>query len=149
MNLIRYTYPRTTALVPAFGRSPWNGLESEINRLFETTLNDLAAPALETRFPVDLYEDKDNAYVRAELPGLAREDIGIELVDGYLSVNGTRKVTDDDGKVTESLSLNRSIAVPEGVQADKVSAAFENGVLTVTLPKREEIKPKKITIEIK
>ena len=149
MNLIRYTYPRTTALVPAFGRSPWNGLESEIDRLFETALGDSAAPASEHRFPVDLYEDKENTYVRAELPGLAREDISIEVVNGYLSINGTRKVTDDDGKVTESFSLNRSIAMPETVQTDKVSAAYENGVLTVTLPKREEVKPKKITIEIK
>ena len=149
MNLIRYSYPHTTALVPAFGRSPWNGLESEIDRLFETALGDFATPALEHRFPVDLYEDKENTYVRAELPGLAREDISVEMVNGYLSIDGTRKVTDDDGKVTESFSLNRSIAVPETVQADKISAAYEHGVLTVTLPKREEIKPKKITIEIK
>jgi HSP20 family protein len=149
MNLIRYTYPRTTSLVPAFGRSPWNGLESEIDRLFETAMGEVAAPAFEHRFPVDLYEDKDNTYVRAELPGLAREDINVEMVDGSLSLNGTRKVTDDDGKVTETFSLNRSIAIPEAVQADKVTAAYENGILTVTLPKREEAKPKKVTIEIK
>ena len=149
MNLIHYTYPRTTSLVPAFGRSPWNGLESEMDRLFETTLGEFAAPAFEHRFPVDLYEDDDNTYVRAELPGLAREDINIEMVNGYLSLNGTRKVTDDDGKVTETFSLNRSIAIPEAVQADKVTAAYENGILTVTLPKREEAKPKKVTIEIK
>lgn len=149
MNLIRYSYPRTTSLVPVFGRSPWNGLESEIDRLFETAMGDFASPAFEHRFPVDLYEDKENTYVRAELPGLAREDISIELVNGYLSINGTRKVTDDDGKVTEAFSLSRSIAVPEGVQADKVSATHENGILNVTLPKREEAKPKKVTIEIK
>lgn len=149
MNLIRYTYPRTTSLVPAFGRSPWTGLESEIDRLFETAMGEFATPAFEHRFPVDLYEDKDNTYVRAELPGLTREDINIEMVDGYLSLNGNRKVTDDDGKVTETFSLNRSIAIPEAVQADKVTAAYENGILTVTLPKREEAKPKKVTIEIK
>jgi len=135
--------------VPAFGRSPWTGLESEIDRLFETAMGEFATPAFEHRFPVDLYEDKDNTYVRAELPGLTREDINIEMVDGYLSLSGNRKVTDDDGKVTETFSLNRSIAIPEAVQADKVTAAYENGVLTVTLPKREEAKPKKVTIEIK
>jgi HSP20 family protein len=149
MNLIRYSYPRTTALVPAFGRSPWNGLESEINRLFESAISDFASPAFEHRFPVDLYEDKNNTYVRAELPGLVRDDINVEMVDGYLSINGTRKVTDDDGKVSETYSLNRSIAIPETVQADKVSATYENGILTVTLPKREEAKPKKVTVEIK
>jgi len=149
MNLIRYSHPRTTSLVPAFGRSPWTGLESEIDRLFETALCDFAAPALEHRFPVDLYEDKDNTYVRAELPGLTRDDISVEVVNGYLTINGNRKVTDDDGKVTETFSLNRSIALSESVQADKVTAAYENGVLSVTLPKREEAKPKKVTIEIK
>ena len=82
MNLYRYSYPRTSTLVPAFGRSPWNGLESEINRLFESALGDFASPALEHRFPVDLYEDQENTYVRAELPGLSREDINVEVVDG-------------------------------------------------------------------
>jgi len=149
MNLIRYSYPRTTSLVPAFGRNPWNGLESEIDRLFETAMGEFTTPAFEHRFPVDLYEDDDNTYVRAELPGLAREDINIEMVKGYLSLNGTRKVIDDDGKVTETFSLNRSIAIPEAVQADKITAAYDNGVLTVTLPKREEAKPKKVTIQIK
>jgi len=149
MNLIRYSYPRTTSLVPASGRSPWTGLESEIERLFETALGDFAAPAFEHRFPVDLYEDKDNTYVRAELPGLSREDISVEVVNDYLTINGNRKVTDDDGKVTETFSLNRSIALSEAVQADKVSAAYEHGVLNVTLPKREETKPRKVTIQIK
>ncbi len=147
MTLVRYSYP--TSLVPAFGRSPWSGLEAEIDRLFENTLTGFSSQEFGHRFPVDLYEDKDNAYVRAELPGLAREDINLELVDGYLSINGTRKVTDDDGKVTESLALSRSLSVPESVATDKVSANYENGVLTVTLPKREEAKPRKVTINVK
>jgi len=147
MTLVRYSYPRTTRLVPVFGRSPWNGLETEIDRLFANALGDFTATAA-ARFPVDLYEDKDNAYVRAELPGLAREDINLELADGSLSITGTRKVTGDDGKVTESVALSRSLAVPETVASDKVSATLENGVLTVTLPKREETKPRKVTINV-
>ena len=97
---------------------------------------------------MDLYEDKDNNYVRAELPGLTRDDIAIELVEGYLTINGNRKVTDDDGKVVETISLSRSISVPAAIVADKIAAAFEHGVLTVTLPKREEVKPKKVTITV-
>jgi HSP20 family protein len=149
MNLIRYSYPRASAFVPSFGRSPWNGLETQLDRLFESAVGEFAHPAFEHRFPVDLYEDKENTYVRAELPGLAREDINLEIVNGYLTINATRKTTDDDGKVTESFSLNRSVAVSDEVQADKVSAQYEHGVLTVTLPKREEVKPKKVTIEVK
>ena len=150
MTLVRYNnYPLTTRYVSAFGRNPWAGLENEINRLFETALSDYAPAATGHRFPVDLYEDKENYYVRAELPGLAREDISVEMVDGYLTINGARKVTDDYGKVAETISLSRSIAIPDAVQADKVGAAFENGVLTVTLPTREEATPRKVTIDIK
>ena len=147
MNIIRFTHPRTTSLVPAFGRSPWTGLESEIDRLFETAMGDFSAPALEHRFPVDLYEDKDNTYVRAELPGVNRDDINVEMVEGYLSITALRK--HKAGGSEESFSFSRSVAIPEAVQADKVAAAYENGVLLVTLPKREEAKPRKVAIEVK
>ena len=94
------------------------------------------------RFPVDLFEDKDNTYVRAELPGVSRDAINIEMVDGYLNLNATRKQGD------ETFSLNRSVSIPEAVQADKVTATYENGVLTVTLPKQEQAKPRKIAITV-
>ena len=149
MNLIRYHYPRTTSLVPSNGRSPWHGLESEFDRFFETALGELAAPVPLDRFPVDLYEDKDNSYVRAELPGLSREDIALELVNGHLSMRAEKKTTAGDGETTDAISFNRSIEVPHETQSDKISATFEHGVLTVTLPKREEAKPKKINIEVK
>jgi len=148
MNLIRYSYPRTSTLVSALGRSPWQGLESEFDRLFESALGEFASPSAQHRFPVDLYEDKDNTYVRADLPGLQREDIALEMVDGYLTINAERKTTDEDGKVAETFSLNRSLTIPQKVQCDTITAAYEHGVLTVTLPKREEVKPKKIAITV-
>ena len=123
-------------------RSPGAGLESEVDRLFESALGDFAAPAFAPRFPVDLYEDKDNTYVRAELPGVNRDDINVEMVEGYLNISASRKDKD------ETFSLNRSIAIPEAVQTDKVSAAYENGVLTVTLPKQEQVKPRKINVSV-
>jgi len=66
---------------------------------------------------------------------------------GRLTISASRK--QKTGENEESFSYSRSFAIPNSVQADKVSAAYENGVLTVTLPKREEEKPKKITIEVK
>jgi len=140
-RIVRYTQPRAALSRGAAFRNPWTGLESEIDRLFEGALADVAAPAA-PRFPVDLYEDKDNTYVRAELPGVKREDINVEMVEDYLTINATRK----EGEQT--FSFSRSIAIPEGVQADKVAAALENGVLTVTLPKQEQAKPRKIAINI-
>jgi HSP20 family protein len=116
-------------------------LESDLDRLFETALADFAAPA-SPRFPVDLYEDKDNTYVRAELPGVTREQVNLELVDGYLTLTATRK----EGE--QEFTLTRSVSLPDNVQADKITAALEHGVLTVTLPKQEQAKPRKIAINV-
>ena len=84
----------------------------------------------------------DNSFVRAELPGVSREAVNLELVDGYLTLTATRKDGDQE------FTLTRSIALPEDVQADKVAASLENGVLTVTLPKQEQAKPRKINISV-
>ncbi len=147
MRLVRYTYPsRSLASANTFAPTPWSGLESEINRLFQSTLSDFVAPSTSDRFPVDLYEDKENTYVRAELPGVERNDINVEVVDDYLTVTAVRKVK--EGEREESFSFSRSIAIPESVQSDKVVARYENGVLTVTLPKKEEAKPRKIAVSV-
>ena len=149
MRLVRYTYPTYRSLSPASRFSPWAGLETEIDRLFETALNDFAGTSTENRFPVDLFEDKDNTYVRAELPGVNRDDINVEMVEDYLTITANRKTKAAEGEAEESFSFSRSISIPTDVQADKVSAAYENGVLTVTLPKREEAKPRKVAITVK
>jgi len=141
MRLVRYSYPTTRAFANV-ARSPWAGLETEIDRLFESALQELPGAASD-RFPVDVYEDADNRYVRAELPGVSREDITIELADGYLNIAAARKSGE------ETFSSTRSIGVAEDTDSTKVSAQYENGVLTVTLPKREEAKPKKITVAVK
>ena len=152
MRLVHYTYPTSRNLAPVWGvvaRSPWSGLETEIDRLFENAVGEINSGGATTRFPVDLFEDRDNTYVRAELPGVNRDDINVEVVDGYLTVTAARKTPAAENKTEEAFSFSRSIALNDAVQADKVSAAYENGVLTVTLPKREEAKPKKITVAVK
>jgi HSP20 family protein len=146
MRIINYTYPATRRFVAPsaiVNRSPYGGLESSIDRLLDTAWAGFVNPA---PFAVDLYEDKDNAYVRAELPGVTREDIAVEIVEGDLRIQASRKAL--SGQSEETVSLSRSVALPEQVQADRVSAAYVDGVLTVTLPKREEIKPKKITVSV-
>lgn len=148
MTLVRYSYPLRSPGFGGFQRSPWFGLESEIDRLFETALSDFGG-ASATRFPVDLYEDENNTYVRAELPGVSRDDINVEMTDGYLTLTAARKSGGGKGEQEESFSFSRAINIADDVQTDKVTAAYENGVLTVTLPKREETKPKKISVAVK
>lgn len=146
MRYVRYTTPVGRAYLPAFARSPWAGLETQIDRLFQAALSETTSvPA--ARFPVDLFEDANATYVRAELPGVNRADIGVELVDGTLQI--TAKRTTKTGEREETVDYNRAVTVPEGaVQADKVAAAYEDGVLTVTLPKREEAKPRKVSVTV-
>jgi HSP20 family protein len=160
MRIIRYTQPASRRFAPAlsFPRSPWTGFESEVDRLFETALTGFAGAPYDRPFPVDLYEDKENTYIRAELPGVNRDDISVELADGSLTVTAARKPKNPAagsngapqagaGPAEEkAYSLSRSVYVPEAVQADKVTAAYENGVLTVTLPKAEAVKPRKIVV---
>ncbi|AHF92738.1 heat shock protein Hsp20 [Opitutaceae bacterium TAV5] len=140
MRLIRYNnYPAST-------RSPWTGLESEIDRLFDTALSTLTDQSNAGRFPVDAYEDNDNAYVRADLPGVGREDISVEVVDGFLNIHATRK--QKTGDTEETFTFDRSLSIPDNTQSEKVAAAYEDGVLTVTLPKKEEAKPRKVSVAV-
>ena len=154
MRLVRYTYPsfRTPVYnLGSFSRSPWSGLENDIDRLFETALGSSGDRSAATHFPINLFEDKENTYVRAELPGVTREDISVEMLEDYLTISGSRRasVNSETSGNDQSFSFSRSVTIPEKVQSEKVSAAYENGVLTVTLPKREEAKPKKVTVAIK
>ena len=147
MRLIRYTTPSPRAYHPAFARSPWAGLEEQMDRFFEAALGETADGRAAAGFPVDLYEDNTATYVRAELPGVNRSDIHVELADGTLQISAKR--TRKTGEREETVEFSRALTVPEGaVAADKISAAFENGVLTVTLPKREEARPRKISVAV-
>jgi len=146
MRLVRYTYPTNRSLSP-YGSfaSPWSGLEGEIDRLFETVLGDYTSPTAD-RFPVDLYEDKDNLFVRAEVPGVDRSNINVEVVENYLNITAARKSSENGQE--QSFSFSRSVAIPESVQPDKVAAQYQDGVLTVTLPKKEEAKPRKVAVSV-
>lgn len=147
MRIVRYNYPAYRSLVgipTGYARSPWTGLESEIDRLFATAI----APLSTSRFPVDLYEDQANAYVRAELPGVNRDAIRVELTDGNLSISADRKTPATASQPEQTHTFNRTLSIPAEIAADQVGAVYENGVLTVTLPKREEAKPKKITVAV-
>ena len=101
---------------------------------------------------VDIYEDKDRLILEAELPGMSREDFDISVENNVITLRGERrfeKKTDGDNyhRVERSYgSFTRSFTLPQTVTADGATADFENGVLRVSLPKREETKARKIEI---
>jgi HSP20 family protein len=149
MRFIQYTNPDARVVAPATrfgGRFDPAGVENEIDWLFRAALTGFAGSAQGGQFPVDLYEDKNNTYVRAELPGVTRDAISVEIIDGSLSLQASRKEKSGENEAT--VSFNRLVSIPDEVQADKVSAAYENGILTVTLPRKEEAKPKKISVAV-
>ncbi len=148
MRYIRYNYPtRQSSPVAAVGRGAWNGLDSEINRLFKAVVTGTPRASTGGRFPVDVYQDENSLHVCAELLGFKRDAIKVEVVDGYLTLEASRERA--DGKTPRSAKFDRSIALPDDVKTDGVSAAYVDGILTVTLPKKEEAKPRKISVAVK
>ena len=100
---------------------------------------------------LDLYQNNDNVIAVAELPGMRREDIQISLHDGTLTISGERKRESSNGEKAERTeryigTFRRSITLPARVDANKVTATYRDGILTVTLPKAEEAKPKQIQV---
>jgi HSP20 family protein len=139
MKLVHYT-SRPTFPFPAFSR-----LSDDLAQLFE-------APLTGWLPPLDVKEDKDGYTVRVEVPGVKREEIEVSLDDGALTISGERKA-EEVQEGTEVLrqeryhgKFSRVITLPTAVAADKVKAQYKDGVLTVTLAKAEEAKPKQINV---
>jgi HSP20 family protein len=133
-----------------------SNLQDELQRLFESPWGELARAQQFLRGwnpAVDLYEDKDNIFVKAELPGLKKEDIDVSLEDGVLTISGERKGEEKtEGQETRRNErfygqFRRSITLTSEVKADQVTANYKDGVLTITLPKVEAAKPKQIEVK--
>jgi HSP20 family protein len=133
-------------------------MQAEVNRLFDSFLGrPVHQPGGIERVwtpAVDMYETKDALMVVAELPGLDEKDIHLSVTGDVLSVRGERQ-WDQELKPENSYrserwygKFERSIPLPMPVQADKVTAKYRDGVLTITLPKVEEIRPKEIKIDV-
>ena len=154
MSIIRYQPPQTLAFS---GFDRLSNLRDELDTLFEmpfwsnfgrqSQLFSGWSPAL------DLYQNNDNVIARVELPGMRKEDIEISLQDGMLTINGERKSETAEGDKAERTEryvgkFRRSISLPTQVDANKVTANYRDGILTVTLPKAEEAKPKQIKVDV-
>ena len=142
---------------------PFRELE-EMERRFEDIFGRPFLPSVRRRLPIEergwappieVFEKEDKFVVKAELPGMKEEDIDVSVVGDTLTVKGERKteteVKEEDYYCCERSygSFFRSIALPSTVDAKKIEASYENGVLEVSLPKAAEVKPKKISVSAK
>jgi HSP20 family protein len=162
MTLTRWQRPDLRNLSPLRRVA---SLRDDVDSLFKLAFGYLADPKLENGHglqlmegwfpPVDVYEDKDNLLVKAELPGLKKEDISISLDNGNLTLSGERKQEEkhEGADVYRSERwvgrFHRTVNLPCRVDAEKIKASYSEGVLTVTLPKAEDAKPKQIPISVK
>jgi HSP20 family protein len=131
-------------------------LQDEVNRLFSSNLSrtfDEEGIARGAWTPsVDIYENKDQIVLEAELPGMNREDFDLTIENNLLTLRGERRFEKkDEGdnyhRVERSYgSFTRSFTLPQTVSAEGATAEYKNGVLRVTLPKREEVKARRIEI---
>jgi len=148
MNLIRYQAPELAS-------NRWSTLRNELDSFFElpSWSSFPRAGQLFTGWSpaVDLYQNTDNIVAVVELPGMRKEDIEISLHDGTLTIGGEQKREgsgNDKAERTERYvgTFRRSITLPTRVDASKVNATYRDGILTVTLPKAEEVRPKQIQV---
>ena len=154
MSLIRYQTP-SSRMWPSLNR--WASLRDDLDTLLELPfLNGGSRQAqLFTGWTpaLDLYQNNDNVVAVVELPGMRKEDIEISLHDGTLTIGGERKSetgADDKATRTERFTgkFRRSVTLPTRVDANKVNATYKDGILTVTLPKADEAKPKQIQVNV-
>src|SRR5919106_3701527 len=133
----------------------FDSLQSDMNRLFDSFFQGRGANGGTGRRwipPMDLVETENHLVLRADLPGMSEDDLDIEIKDGVLTVSGERKAEQEQKeegfyRVERAFGrFSRSLSLPEGVDADKVSADFDKGVLEVRVPKPEERKPHRVAI---
>ncbi|MFC1654974.1 Hsp20/alpha crystallin family protein [Myxococcota bacterium] len=139
---------------PTRSLSPFN---REVDRLFGTLFN---SPFFEYQRTglvpaLDFIEGQDSYLVKVELPGVEEKDISITLVDGNLEIKGEKKeVKEEETELTYCSerrygSFSRVVELPAGVDGEKTTAKFTNGILEIELPKKEEAKPKEVKIKVK
>lgn len=162
MKLVKREKEKSGQLAPVSGAFapfwPMRWLQSEIDRLFEEPFGTWLTPDgpfLEGWLPaVDVLEDKNNVILKAELPGMKKEEFEVYLTGENLNISGERKVETEELNAkthrTERYSgrFHRSIPLPAPVDANKIAAHYKQGILTVTCPKTEEARRKQVAVKV-
>ena len=125
---------------------------TEFNRLFNSLWDQSVASPQRWLPEMDLVETDDHYLLKADLPGMKQSDVSIEFSDGTLTISGERKAEyerKEKGffRLERSFGkFSRSLSLPEGIDPDKIQAAFTDGVLEITIPKPEQRKPRRIEV---
>lgn len=130
-----------------------DSLQSEVNRVFDAFFGNGGATRTRRWVPaMDLVETDDHLVLRADLPGMRRDDVEIEIKDRALTVSGERRAEQEEKaegyyRVERAFGrFSRSLTLPEGIEADAVEADFADGVLEIRIPKPAERQPHRVEI---
>ena len=135
------------------------GMQEDINRLFDATLGRRPLERVsmfegEWAPAIDVLEDESRVVVKAELPGMTRQEIEVSILGDTLTIKGEkRRESPEQGDRYHRLervygTFHRSISLPSSVVSGKASASFKNGMLEIEIPKKEEAKPRQIRIDV-
>jgi HSP20 family protein len=154
MSLVRWNPARELATWP----SDLFGIQREMNRMFDGFFrgtNDEYYVISSWTPAVDIAEHDDEYLVKVELPGINKDEVKLTLENNILTIRGEKKQEKETKKesyhrVERSYgSFQRSFTLPAAVKADRIDASYKDGILTVSLPKAEEAKPKQIEVKVK
>jgi len=138
----------TSAWTPAFSY-PVNRLDTWFDRFLGDDGGSLGSRAW-TEMPLALWQDEDHFFIEVELPGVMEDDVDVTVHNGMLFIRGERKPQEGRRYLYNGRSFGRFervISLPEAVRTDGVQAALKDGILSITLPKSPEAKPKKISLQ--
>lgn len=128
-----------------FNEDPFSGLENFFERAFQLGQRGNPFEGIANRqIPVDLYSDEEAYYLQAELPGVNKKDVSIEIDNAVLEIKAKRSLDGDQQQA--EVSFSRKITVGDDINVDQVKARLQDGILTVTMPKSEARKPKAIKV---
>jgi HSP20 family protein len=124
----------------------------EMLRLFDSVANESSASASGVFPPLNVTQDEDSVFVRAEIPGINADQLAISVLRNRLSIAGKREIQLEQGKVAYHRrerpegSFNRTLTLPVEIDAERVEARYTDGILTLILPKAEAAKPRQISV---
>jgi HSP20 family protein len=133
----------------------WNtpfDLIRDLDRAWDQANGDVETYGAYGAYPVDIHEDDNHVYVEAEMPGFRKDQIDVTLENGVLTISAEREDKPREGaashlKQRRFTKINRKFQLPKTVDDQKVAAKLDDGVLHLTLTKREEVRPRKIEVK--